>query len=351
MATEAELKQKVSSQSNVKMDQIVYDGTTKTETLPKAHGKSLQIAVMGRYKLDFTTAPTPKRGGYLANLLSRVEINDARGMLKDLQISDIKAQSERLTGDCAPIVCKVGAPGVILDSASLVDQAEIQTMTSGQEVVFYESVNLSFECEIALANFLDTLLQYNGRDNNTIRLVCEKVQNLYTGGTGVVISNVDIVFDLDYIIMANSGLGRRWKQWQTERPFIAPITKAKIDLDSVDMLAGLNIEITKGPLRTPISPIEARLIKFDLVVKRNGSETYLKSQQDLLSLASLDSNKKSQYKMKPHRATMSLISGNLIESAEQNTYTEMSLYVTMPLGLTYDPNNAYNVRVVVDEIE
>ena len=55
--------------------------------------------------------------------------------------------------------------------------------------------------------------------------------------------------------------------------------------------------------------------------------------------------------MKPHRATMSLISGNLIESAEQNTYTEMSLYVTMPLGLTYDPNNAYNVRVVVDEIE
>lgn len=351
MATEAELKQKVSSQSNILMDQIVYDGTTKTEILPKAHGKSIDIAVYGRYKLDYTTAPTPKKGGYLHNLVSRVEVSDARGLLKDMQIVDIKDQSERLTGDCAPIVAKVGAPGVILDSASTFDATEILPMTSGQEVVFFETVNLSFECEIALANFLDSLLQYNGRDNNTIRLVCEKITNLYTGGTGVAISNVDIVFDLDYKIMANSGLGRRWKQWQTERPFIAPITKAKIELDSVDMLAGLKLEITKGADRTPITPDEARKIKLDVAVRRNGSETFLKNQQNLLSLAGLDSNKKSQYKMKPHKGYINFISGNLIESAEQNTYTEMSLYVTMPQGLTYNPATPYNVRVLVDEIE
>lgn len=349
---EQELKQKVSSQTNIPMDQIIFDGTTKTPELPKAHGKGIHIFVHGRFKLVYTTAPTAKDGGIIAHIIPRIEIKDSKGLLKDLMTVDLQDMTERKTGDDSPLVIAytdLASDG--LNSTTNMKATKVVVPASGKYIHFMESVHLPFECEIAEANFLDTLLQYNGRDNNTMRLIMAKLETLFTGGTGVVISDMDIRVDMNYLTMANSGLGRRWKQWIAERPFSAPATKSVIELNAVDSLMGLKIEITKGKDRLPITAEEAKHIKFDLSVRKNGIRTYLHSDESLLMLAFQDANKKSQYKIDPSRGYMNLITGNLLESAEQNTYTEMSLLATLPSNLTFDPNNQFNVRVLVDEVE
>lgn len=348
---EAELKQRVSSQSNIPLDQIIFDGTTKTIELPKAHGKGITIMMSGSFKLAYTGAPTVKTGGIMANLIENIEVKDARGLLKDIKVVDLHDHAERLTGDRSPLVYVKGPAVTKLDSTSTMNAYDLPLPANNDIVFFAESIHLPFECDIALANFLDTLLQYNGRDINTMRLIMNKIESLFVGGTGVVVSNVDIKIDLNYLTMANSGLGRRWRQWQAERAFTASATKAKMELNSVDSLAGLKIEITKGAARAKISPDEAMKIKFDLSVRKNGVETYLHSDESLLLLNMQDANKKSQYKINPSRGYMNMITGNLIESAEQNTYSEMNLLVTLPTGLPFDVNNAYNVRLLVDEIE
>lgn len=353
MAGEAELKQRISSQSNIPLDQIIFDGTSKTMELPKAHGKGMQITISGKFKVVHTTAPTVKPGGILANLIETIEVKDARGLLKDMKIVDMQDSTERLTGDRSPLIYSKAITDVGLNATAVLTGADLPAPTTpaGDFYSFVESVHMPFECDIAQANFLDTLLQYNGKDINTLKMVANKIESLFIGGTGVVISGVDIRVDFNYITMANSGLGRRWRQWQTERQFSASATKARIELNSIDSLAGLKIEVTKGASRSKITVDEARMIKFDLSVRKNGVESYLHSDESLMLLNLQDTSKKSLYKINPSRGYMNLITGNLIESAEQNTYSEMNLLVTLPPGLPFDINNAYNVRVLVDEIE
>lgn len=351
MAGEKELKQLVSSQSNIPLDQVIYDGTTKTFELPKAHGKGLNIMVSGKFKVTYTGTPTVKKNGILCNIIESIEIKDARGLLKDLKPIDLYDHTERLTGDRAPLLYKSGATDTGLDASTVTNAYDLPLPTSGHYVSFVESVHVPFECEIALANFLDTLLQYNGRDINTCRLIMNKIETLFQGATTLSITEMDIKIDMNYISMANSGLGRRWRQWQSERQFTASATKARMELNSVDSLAGLKIEVTKGPNRDPITPAEAMAIKFDLSVRKNGVETYLHTDESLMLLNMQDANKKSQYKIKPHRGYLNMITGNLIESAEQNTYSEMNLLVTLPSSLSYNPATPYNVRLLVDEIE
>lgn len=354
MAGEAELKQRISSQSNIKLDQVIFDGTSKTIELPKAHGKGIQITMSGKFKVAYTTMPTAKQGGVIANLIETIEIKDSRGLLKDMKIVDMQDSTERLTGDKSPLILDWGAIDNNLETNNTLLEAGglfNPNTPAGTYYNFVESVHLPFECDIAQANFLDTLLQYNGKDINTLKMVANKLESLFVGGTGVVFSEVDIRVDFNYISMANSGLGRRWRQWQSERQFSASATKARMELNSVDSLAGIKIEVTKGASRSKITINEAKQIKFDLSVRKNGVESYLHSDESLLLLNLQDSSKKSLYKINPSRGYMNLITGNLIESAEQNTYSEMNLLVTLPPSLPFDINNPYNVRILIDEIE
>lgn len=353
MAGEAELKQRISSQSNIVLDQVIFDGTSKTFELPKAHGKGLQITMSGKFKIVCSTAPTVKDGGVIANLIETIEVKDARGLLKDMKIVDMQDSTERLTGDRSPLIYTKATTDIGLDATTTLNGTNLPapTVTVDNFYSFVESVHMPFECDIAQANFLDTLLQYNGKDINTLKMVSNKLESLFIGGAGIVITLVDIKVDFNYISMANSGMGRRWRQWQTERQFSASSTKARMELNSVDSLAGLKIEITKGALRSKITVAEAKQIKFDLSVRKNGVESYLHNDESLLLLNLQDTCKKSLYKINPSRGYMNMITGNLIESAEQNTYSEMNLLVTLPSSLPFDVNNAYNVRILVDEIE
>lgn len=357
MAGETELKQRVSSQSNIPLDQIIFDGTNKTLDLPKAHGKGASILMYAKFRVGYTTTPpTVKAGGVLGNLVETVEVKDARGLLKDVKIRDLRDSTERLTGNASPLIYTKAATDIGLDSTAVLTGTDLPAPTTpaGDYYTIVESIHMPFECDIALANFLDTMLQYNGKDINTMKLVCNKIDSLFVGGNAVVISGVDIRIDINYHTMANAGLGRRWRQTQTERQFSASVTKARMEMNGVDSLAGLKIEVTKGPLRLPITVDEARQIKFDFAVRKNGVESYLHAEETLLMLNMQDSNKKHQYKIKTQRGYMNFISGNLIESAEQNTYSEMNLLVTLPPAsatFVYDVNNPFNVRVLIDEIE
>lgn len=352
MATEVEIKQRVSSQSNIHLDEQIFDGTTKTLELPKAHGKSLVISMYGGFKLAYTTAPTAKKGGIMPHLIENFEVKDSKGLLKDIKPKDLKDHAKRLTGQASGLAYRYHATEKTMGTGEVLDAIELPAVpASGQYISFHEAVNLGFECDIAQANFLDTLLQYNGKDINTLKIICNKIENLFTGGTGVVISEVDIRIDVNYITMANAGLGRRWKQWQSERKYTAQATKSKIELNSIDSLAGLKIEVTKGPNNDPVTMKEAQQIKFDLSVRKGGVETYLKSDESLASLIVQDTTKKMLMKTNPSVGYMNFISGNLIESAEQNLYNEMNLLVTLPSGMAFDTNNPFNVRVLVDEVE
>ena len=353
MAGEQDLKQRVSSQSNIPLDQVIFDGTTKTFELPKAHGKGIQITMSGKFKIVCSGVPAVKAGGVIANLIETIEVKDSRGLLKDMRIVDMQDSTERLTGDRSPLIYTKATTDIGLNATATLNATDlpVPTITVDNWYSFVESVHLPFECDIAQANFLDTLLQYNGRDINTLKMVSNKIESLFVGGAGIVISGVDIKVDFNYITMANSGLGRRWRQWQAERQFSASVTKARMELNAVDSLAGLKIEVTKGAARNKITVDEAKLIKFDLSVRKNGVESYLHSDESLLLLNLQDTSKKSLYKINPSRGYMNMITGNLIESAEQNTYSEMNLLVTLPTAMPFDINNPYNVRLLVDEIE
>lgn len=345
-----ESRELVVPQGNEFIDPIIYDGTAKTKDLPKASLKGVRLDVTAVVTPTWASGtPVARPGGLVSSLIESIEIRDARGNLVDVKPRDLRFQSKRYTGKDSPALIEK-------NSTDLTNSASVgffeYPATSGQPVAVAESIWIPFECELAEANFLDTLLSYNGKDINTIKLNFNKIHNLQKEGGSVDVSYVhDIKIDVDCSTTNNVGLARRWKRWSTDRKFHAPTQKSVIDLKSVESLMGMKIEITKGISETPITLEEAKKIKFDLFLKTGASNTTYRENQSLFALMMNDLNKKKMDSITAGVGYMNLLSGNMLESALKNAFDDFQLRVTLDSSLNFVAADYFNVRVVIDEVE
>lgn len=348
-----EQKQKtfgLGNQSNVPMDSIPYKEVTETKNLPKANGKGVMISMSGWLMATFATGvATMKPGGILKNLLSEVQIKDYKGDLVVTTVGQSRFHSRRMNGK--------EAPSLYMQNSQTLDTPTVGlysgNFTTAQAVAVQESIYIPFECEIAEANFLDTLLHFNGKNENVIKLVLGKFAGLLDpASTAVPVFTHDLKFDINLLTTEHSGQSHRWVRSWKEELVSSSISKKTIDISQVENLAGIMFEVTKtqaSGIRTPISFSEAQKIIVNIIGKKNGVTTVIRQDESLASLAYNDLSKKKIDALVDGYSYANLINGNQLDSTLRNDYTELLVNFNFPTSLSYAL--PFNTRVYIDDID
>jgi len=344
--TAEEVKKRMSAQGSEKVDRILYNGQQKTVELFKSNLKGIFVSMYGTFIPSWASGTPVSRGkGIMDALLESISIIDAKGNLIDsIPTTFFRHVQKWYNGKDSPCIFK--------NNASTLDTYDIGFWNYGvtaQPVAFRESIYIPFECIRAEANFFDTILNYNGRDLNTIKLNFREIAKLQSVDGVVNVSySHNIYCDVQCVNTADMGGGRRWRRYFKEESFTNATTK-RIELDSVDNLMNLLISVGTGNARTPVTMEQARFIKFTLEVKKGGVRSQLHNESTLADLIYGDLNKRKQDSINLGVANMTFISGNLLETAEPNMYDEMNLVITFESDLSFA--SAYYVQVMVDDLE
>lgn len=348
-----DLKQKtfgLGNQSNVPMDSIPYKEVTETKNLPKANGKGVLIMMSGWLTATFGSGTaTMKPGGILKNLLSEIQVKDYKGDLVVTTVGQSRFHTRRMNGKEAPSLYQQNSQVLSSPSVGLYTG----NLTTAQAVAVQESIYIPFECEIAEANFLDTLLHYNGKNENVIKLVLGKLSGLLdTASTATPTWTHDLKFDINLLTTEHSGQSHRWVRSWKEELVASSTSKKTIDISQVENLAGVMFEITKsqtGGYRSPITFADAQKIVVNIIGKKNGVTTVIRQDETLASLAYNDLSKKKIDAIVDGYSYANLINGNLLDSALRNDYTELLINFNFPSSLDY--TIPFNVRSYIDDID
>ena len=341
----------ISPSSNIPVDQFKYAEATETKKLGRAHGKGVFINLSGSLMATFASGTaTMKAGGILKNILSAIQIKDAKGDLVITTVGQARFHSRRMNGKEAPSLYQANSATLSSPTVGLYSG----NFTTAQSVAIQESIYIPFECEIAEANFLDTLLRFNGRDDNTIKLVLEKLNNILDpASTAVVVWTNSLVFDINLMTAEHSGPGHRWVRSYKEESVVASTPKRSIDISNVENLAGVMFEITtgSGAVRTPITFAQAQLIVVNVIAKERstGRTVVIRQDETLASLAYNDLNKKKIDSLVDGYSYLNLINGNMLASALPNNFSEIMVNFNFPSTLSFA--NPYNARVYIDDID
>lgn len=340
----------LSNQSNVPMDSIPYKEVTETKNLPKANGKGVMITLSGWLMATFGAGvATMKPGGILKNLLSEVQVKDFKGDLVVTTVGHSRFHSRRMNGKESPSLYQQNSQELSSPTSGLYSG----NFTTAQAVAIQESIYIPFECEIAEANFLDTLLYYNGKNENVIKLVLNKLKDLLDpASTATPVWTHDLKFDINLLTTEHSGQAHRWVRGYKEELISSAIAKKTIDISQIENLAGVMFEITKtqaSGIRTPITFAEAQKITVNIVGKKNGVTTTIRQDETLASLAYNDLSKKKIDSLVDGYSYANLINGNLLDSALRNDYTELLVNFNFPASLSYAV--PFNARIYTDDID
>ena len=348
-----EVKQKsfgLGNQSNVPMDTIPFKEVTETKNLPKAIGKGVLINFSGWVMATFGAGvATMKPGGILKNLLTEIQIKDYKGDLVVTTVGQARFHSRRVNGK--------EAPSLYMQNSQTLDTPVVGlysgNFTTAQAVAVQESIYIPFECELAEANFLDTLLYYNGKNENVIKLVLQKLSSLLDpASTATPVWTHDLKFDVNLVTTEHSGQSHRWVRGYKEELVSSATAKKTIDISQTENLMGVMFEITKtqaSGIRTPISFAEAQKITINIIGKKNGVTTVIRQDESLASLAYNDLNKKKIDSLVDGYSYANLINGNLLDSALRNDYTELLVNFSFPSTLNYAV--PFNARVYIDDLD
>lgn len=337
---------RVNPQGSEFLSTIDFDGHTHTRDLPKTNLKGVFLTLKGKIKANFDEEngdkPLVKSGSLFNSLVESIEVIDRLGTLIDVKIDDLKFHTRRYTGNEAPTMI---AQGESLDGAE-VGKFEFSENT-GEWISFLDVVWVPFELEIAEVNFLSTVLQYNGKDTNNIRVKFNDIKEIQKTNFQVQYDH-EITLDIQCSTTADRGQGKRWKRYSKERRYVASVTDDIVELNSVENLMGLKIEMTKGPDNIPLTLDEASNVKFKFFTKRPGSNNTVK-EDSLVSIMFNDLSKKRISEIKAGTGYMNFISSNFAESAITNNYTDFQLRVSIPSS--QDFSEYVNLRVFIDELE
>lgn len=349
-----EVKEKnfgISPSSNIPVDQFKYLEATETKNLGRAHGKGVFVTLSGSLMGTFGAGvATMKAGGILKNILSGIQVKDAKGDLVITTVGAARFHSRRMNGKEAPSLYQQNSVSLTAPTVGLYSG----NFTTAQPVAIQESIYIPFECEIAEANFLDTLLRYNGRDVNTIKLVLEKLSNLLDpASTAVVAWTNNLVFDINLMTAEHSGPAHRWVRSYKEESVSAATPKRSVDISGVENLAGLMFEVTQGSgaVRTPINFAQAQQIVVNVIGKERstGRTVVIRQDETLASLAYNDLSKKKIDSLVDGYTYLNLINGNMLASALPNNFSEIMVNFNLPSTLSFA--SPYNVRVYIDDID
>lgn len=338
------------SQSNVPMDTIPYKEVHETRNLPKANGKGVLINFWGSVTATFASGTaTMKPGGVLKNLLSGIQIKDFKGDLVVTTVGQARFHSRRMNGKEAPSLYQQNSATLVSPTVGLYSG----NFTTAQPVAIQESIYIPFECELAEANFLDTLLYYNGKAENTIKLELEKISALLDpASTATVTWSHDLKFSINMITTEHSGQAHRWVRSWKEELVASATAKKTIDISQVENLMGIMFEITKtqaSGIRTAISFADAQKIIVNIIGKKNGLTTVIRQDESLASLAYNDLNKKKIDSLVDGYSYANLINGSLLDSALKNDFTELLVNFNFPSDLSY--TLPFNVRTYIDDLD
>lgn len=350
MAEEVKQVQRVGSQTGDIIQDIEFtSANTYERKLSKAPLKAVQISMFGHVTPTWSsTAPVARGFGAMADLIDEIEIEDSMGTVRSIKSGDVRRLMKTFIGSDSPAVYKKNS--TTLNGAS-VGFMEFGSLTSGQSVAFMESIEIPFECFLTPANFLDTLLQYDGRKENLIRVKTKSFSNLNKPSVNSDATWAATIFiRVRPIISGSAGPGKRWKQFSKEENFTSATDRRVIKLDEVQNLMGLGLYVYQGDDKTPVDLEEANKIHFKLTANKGGSVTTLKPKTSLRDLMFENLNKRFQSSIVDGFAYMPLIQGGLLESALANGYDDLNLEVAMESGLSNYSSPGYTVRVVVDEV-
>lgn len=341
--------QRVASQTGDLIQDIPYEGAnTYDRKLPKAPLKALQLTMTGTFTPTFTSAPVATGKGVMSDLIEEIEIEDGVGQLVNLNSDDIRRLFKNFIGSDSPALYQKNASALTSPSVGFV---EYGSLTTGQSVVFHESIEIPFENILAQANFLDTLLQYNGRKENIIRIKTRSLDslNLPSNSTDASWAS-DITLKISPIVSGFAGPGKRWRRFTKSSNFLAPTDRFAVKLDEVENLKGIGIFVVQGQDKTPLTFDEMGKVYLTLKVKRDGAVTTLKPKKSLADIAYESLNKRQQSSLINGYGYMPLLQGGLIESALANQFEDIDLEIAMDSSLSNYASPGYTVRLVIDEI-
>ena len=336
-------------QSNEFINDTVYDGTKKDKLLPRAAGKGILLTMWGSFKTTFAGSPVATGKGVLESLLPFIEIEDGNGDLRNISPSDMRRLAKAFKGSDSPALYQHNSQVLSSPTVGLFTFAGLATT---QFTCFRETVHIPFECEFAEADFFETLLQYNGSKDNILRMdFADSLKAIQkpSDATVVTYENIDIKIRVEYLQTGLPGGGKRWIQRPEERNYTAATNADVIKLDSVRNLAMLELLVTYGTDKTPVTFDEAEKIYFDLLGKRGGKTVTIKNKVSLADLMYSQLSKKKQSSIIDGYGIMNFINGNQLQSALGNDFDDLDLRVYLDSSLSQF-GVGYNVRALINEV-
>lgn len=340
-----------SPSNNAKIETFKLEETDVSKAIPKVNAKGMFIELSGDFTPTIASGTaTMLAGGVLKNLLKGVVVKDFKGDLVNSTVGHSRFHSRRMNGKEAPSLYQLNSSSLTSPTVGLLSG----NLTTAQPIAIRETIYIPFEAEIAEANYLDTLLYYNGKFENIVKLMVNRLKDILDPGVANSTTFThNLKFDINFSTTEHSGIAHRWVRWFDEKNISAPTPKIGIELTRLENLAGLMFEVTTtraNGVRQPITFADAEKIIVTVIGKQaNGKTETLRSDESLASLAYQDLSKKKMDSLVDGYSYMNFISANALDSAQPNRFTEMWVYFEFPSSLSY--TYSFNARVHVDEID
>lgn len=311
--------------------------------------KSAIVTIRGYVAPVFTVAPTLHPHGIMDALISSIQfVDDAGNTHKKVTPEWMRYQQRYLLGKPSPELYKVNSTTLTSTPTEGNDTTPFAIGTTGQNVAFVSSVEVSFENKLS-TSLAKTFLALRGNIASYIQIDTRNFVNLEKrGGTNLTSCTGSVTVEVK-LIEAPTEMSdipfEVFRQSYIQSNISGQLNSVPIELSRQGRLQGLRIALSHGAGWDRVSPDIAANTRFKLI--GNGSEiirdaTLLDLQYEVLT-------KRPQDNYIPGCAYMSLLNNSDYDTALPSAeFRKLELEVTTDSSMTFSPSAL--LEIGVDEI-